>query len=317
MTINNDNRSERDEERRVDERRQEAKRQNRLKAEREPMRTFEAKLSEKTADEVQKSQSQFAKQLKDSKKSKEEKQGLLDKIIGVAKDKNKELDQAHVDQVRHQEEHHQEEQEFLKEDNQKYEERLDDKSESTSKAKTSEKGETSRKEGEISNEGYRRVAEKSEGDGGSSSGGFAGSDGSAGEGQSHLGKERDSSQNQQKGQSLNDFKKATVKAIRERLGSGAQGFDRNARDFSEQDLSEIITSVEFGLNDSGQEEFVVQLSDEYFDGLKVATERTKDGVVLRFFCPNRAVKSTFLKQRPLVHMRLKKKGIKVLRIDVV
>ena len=97
----------------------------------------------------------------------------------------------------------------------------------------------------------------------------------------------------------------------------AGGFQKDARNFTREDIDEIVSSVQLGFNEHGEEEFSVQLTDRYYDGLKVAATRTKEGVVIKFICPNASVRSTFIKCRPQLYLQFKGKGIGVVRIDII
>ena len=98
---------------------------------------------------------------------------------------------------------------------------------------------------------------------------------------------------------------------------GQGGFQQNAKPFSPKDLDEIVSAVQIGFNEQGEQEFSIQLSDKYYEGLKVTATRTPEGVIVKFECPNVSVRSTFLKCRPQLYLQFKAKKIAVLRIDVV
>lgn len=311
MEIDNRN-VDREEERTTERKKDESRQSLERKMKYEPMKTFEAKLSEKSAHEMS-SKDSLLRDAHNLKKSKDEKESIFNKIMGVVKDGDGEgeKDKAKVASVHEQVEHEFEdsktnelvESEFeIKED--------DDKTENTEKA--------DKKDGEISDEGHKRVAEKNEGDG---AGGFGGgSQGQSGGGDSGQGGFHSGTGNQSQDDAVNFSDPAIVagkvSGIRKQSGTG-MGFQGNARNFSQKNLDEIVSSVQLGLNSSGEEEFTVELNDEYFNGLTVMATRTAEGVVLKFKCPNVEVRSTFLRFRPKVYAQFKAKSISVKRIEVV
>lgn len=303
-----DNRDiDREEERQVERKKDENRRKLEQKMKYEPMKTFEAKLSEKSAGE-QASKESALRDAHHQKKSKEEKDGLLNKIIGTVKDKGMEQDKSKVAAVHKQEEHEAEDK--------KSEKLLDAEFEVDEEDKTESQQKTDQKKGEVSEDGYRRVSEKDQqGEGGS--GGFGSGEEGFSDGEQGFG----SGSNPQDKDQLS---KGKFSEIHGKVGGikkgkfGQGGFNRGAKNFSKQNLDEIVSSVELGLNELGQEEFAVELTDEYFDGLRVSAVREEGGeVVLKFECPNIQVRSTFLKQRPQVHARLKAQGIQVKRVEVL
>ncbi|EKD50588.1 MAG: hypothetical protein ACD_62C00494G0003 [uncultured bacterium] len=306
-----DNRVDRHEERRTEEKRTEERRQIEKKLQQEPMRTFEAKLSEKTAQELQGKES-VAKHMHDLKKSKEDKQSLLDRILGVIKDKSQENEKSRVNAAHRQgkdEQRKETKKRIVEEDFKAKQTREDDKGSSQK---------TQKKEGEVSQEGHKRVAEKEEGDGGGGFGQGGGRDSQSGErsfdqgAQSKFGEDH-----KQAEQTKQDAVKGFVGQVREQSRFSSGGFQRGARNFTQQNLDEIVSAVQLGVNEKGEEEFSVELTDDYFEGLKIMATRTEQGVVVKFICPNVSVRSTFLKCRPQVYQQLRSKQIEVFRVDVV
>lgn len=304
-----DKQSDRHEERRTDEKKTEARRNLEKKMQTEPMKTFEAKLAEKAAHEITSKES-IQRQTMDQKQTKEEKQSLMDKILGVAGEKAQEEKKARVGAVHREGERHFEEEKSKRHADADFDVH-----------KTKEEGDpgrTQKKGGEHSAEGHKRVAEKEDdqssgGSGGSGREGFADAEQSG---------QQSSSSNSR--QDARAFKQKIVQHERDRLsailksrGFGSGGFTSDARDFTSHDLDEIVSAVELGVNEHGEQEFSVQLTDDYFDGLKLQATRTDAGVVIKFVCSNVGVRSTFLKFRPKIYRHFKAKGISVQRIDVV
>jgi len=304
MEIDNKN-VDREEERRSDRKRQDQRNQQEKQMQKQGMKTFEAKLSEKTASEI--TQKETAKQnWHDSKKSKQDKQNLLEKIIGVAKEKTEDDGKTRVKSV-------------MKHEEEKKEDTKDDAKQADAKhdQKTELKSDAPEKKGEVAEDGHKRVAEKEEQDGGSGSsgGGSAGADTESGKQSSTFGYGA-GSEDSEKNYDEVAMSQEKVNPV-SKMGESGGGFDADARGFEEKDLDEIVAHVELSLNEDGEESFTVELSDAYFDGLTIQTTRTDEGVVLRFICPNISVRSTFLKQRPKVYKHLMSVEIDVCRIEIV
>jgi len=287
---------------------QEKKAQNRRDLEKkmqyEPMKTFEAKLAEKTAHEITTKESQIHKQ--QELKSKEEKQSLVDKLIGEASKQTSEEQHQKVAAIRKEAEEESKKSDKSKTDTE-YEAKKGEKSESS---KTTEN-----KKGEVSSEGYMRVAEKEDDQGGAGGGGMESDNSGQDSGEYESGQRLD-----KKDKFASDLQKSN-KAVNRATGTsrsfGTGTFDAEARDFDQQNLDEIVSSVQLGINEEGDEEFSVQLSDEYFDGVTVQATRTDEGVILKFICPNITVRSTFIKFRVKVYAHFKRKDIDIHRIDVI
>ncbi|MBF0104881.1 MAG: hypothetical protein HQM16_06095 [Deltaproteobacteria bacterium] len=368
MVIENNPDVDRHEERRLDEKKTENRRDNEKRLQNQPMRTFEAKLAEKTAHEIT-SKDSALRQAHDQKTSKKEQQSLLDKIIGTVKAKDTEKEKVKPDAVAKEViEEYEEQGQRTKErfnaalkhlghkDGRRLEEKsleekdmeekaLDEKAldeKALDEKALGEKDQLQRQEkavekvrsdkrdsdddhvedkdsknSEQSAEGHKRVAEKTEEQGGGQSGGGQGGSygdekGQGGFGQQSGGQDRE----KHAALTLKGSFKDRVSGIK-KMGGGSRGFQRDARDFASDNLDEIVTSVQLNVNEAGETEFSVELSDEYFEGLKVVATRTAGGVVLKFVCPNTQVLSTFLKFRTKVYERFMQKNISVLRIDVV
>jgi hypothetical protein len=308
-----------DEERRI----QQSREQNRVTQERkrasEPMRTFEAKLSEKASHEAGLKDS-AARQSRQQQKDTEERESLIEKIIGAASSKEDEdaahaTDKARVSGKKFEDEHDSSRREA------EYEDRVarhSDDLDGTTDKKSSTSGD--KKKSEVSEEGYRRVAEKQDdGEAGGFGGGMGGDAGGHGAGSGTQGGGSgfgSGGQNPKENLFAKDLMaRQALQPVRKGSDSG-RGFQQNAKPFTPRDLDGIVSKVEVGLKGDGEEFFSVELSDRYFDGLKLKAVRTEQGVVVKFLCPNVSVRSTFLKYRPAVIARLKEKGIAVFRVDV-
>lgn len=309
-----------DEERRI----QHSREQNRVAEQRkraaEPMRTFEAKLSEKASHETALKDA-AARESRQQKSDADEHESLIERILGATskgKEEETATDHARVQKTiyedgREESRHETDYRRRLTEDKK-------DVAEGDEKKPASSAGD---KKSEVAEDGHRRVVEKQDDGETGSFGGGAG--GGGGEGQSEGG----SSSHSQGGSGFGSdsrrdggmFAKDLVKRMALtpiKKGSDAgRGFQQNPRTFAAKDLDEIVSKVEVGVHGGEGDFFSVELTDAYFSGLQVRAVRESDGVVLRFSCPNVAVRSTFLKYRTALVARFKEKGIAVSRIDVV
>jgi hypothetical protein len=303
-------RADRDEERRSENKRQDTRRTMEKRMQSEPMKTFESKLSEKAAQE-QDAKKTVSRHLHDLKKSKEEKQSMLDRILGVAKDKAQETEKSRVNAThKHAQKQEKEEvgKKVVKEDFKSKQAKESEKEEGTQKME--------KKEGEQSAEGHKRVAEKSESEDGGGGGFGESSEGESGAGDQSLGN-RNQSGSDSDGKNAFSTENLNQGKVGQQSSFSSGGFQQNAKSFSERDLDEIVSQVNIGMNERGEEEFTVELTDEYFEGLSIQATRTEEGVVVRFVCPNVGVRSTFLKYRPQVYQHLRNKHVNVYRIDIV
>jgi hypothetical protein len=299
-----DNRIDREEEKRIERKKQENRHQLESKMQKEGMKTFEAKLSEKSAKEVTDHEQKNLMQEHGKEKSQTEQQSAVDKIISKATQETDEQSQAKQTAVTHQnEDKFADKQERIKE---KHFEPKKDSDEARSQ-NVDKKG-----SGELSSEGHKRVAEKEDGQGGGSGSGSQNMSDDSSD-QSGYGKDKDSS----KDGALEGQDSSYALKFKRFDGSNLEGgFDPSARNFEQQDLDEIVSQVEYGVNELGEQHFTVSLNDEYYDGLKVSALRTDEGVVVQFACPNVAVRSTFLKYRMKLYKHFAVKDIDVFRIDV-
>lgn len=322
MVIDNTREADKREERQLEEKKAENRRDVEKRMQQQPMKTFEAKLAEKTAHEMTSKESAF-RQAHDQKTNKKEQQSLLDKIIGTVKSKETEKEKTKTPVIPHEveEEGKEEKEQRLAERSRFGEKKAVKERASDKKAATENVDVKDSKKGERSSEGHKRVTDKTEEQGEQSSGGSGGGQGSGSDsnGQSGFSFDQQSKNQGKENQFFQKKGKLFNKKIAEakKAGGDQKGFQRDARGFSVKDLDEIVASVQLGINEQGEEEFSVELSDEYFDGLKVTATNTEEGVVLKFVCPNSQVLSTFLKYRPKVYARFKAKGISIVRIDVV
>lgn len=282
----------RDEARRSENRRSAERKESNQKASAQDFAgRYQARLKTK---ESQESQSRDADQ---SKKEGE----LLGRLISVFKSKEDAKDQDHRETAK-------------KEDSKK--EKFQDES-TESRFKT------------VADDGHARIASKQgsqEGGGGAgggtsgqSSGGQTGSQsGSRGEG----GFSGSGKQGEKKGHAGGArFSKAPIGSFSVgRVGKNSNdrdGKSGNQSQFSEKVLDEIVESVRVTVNDHMETEMEINLSHDYFSGLKIRAHQSSQGVVLTFICPNRSVKDIFLVNRVKIYQRLKEKKISVSRIEVI
>jgi hypothetical protein len=316
--IDNNNRSDNDEQRRIQRTRENNRKDLERKLANEPAKTFEAKMSAKASREKDLKQQSQARQKGGDRKKKagEEDESLIAHFLGAARESGAEEAQGRVDRLRGQTQHDDFEQhakdEFGKDDTEAHE----SKDTKTTTAKTDKGGKT-----EVSGESHKRVegqASQGGGEGGTGQGSSQGQDGGGQQGFG-AGTGRDGSQNKQAALAGKNAagKPGTVFAVKQ-TGTGSQGrFQQQAPAFTRKDLDDIVASVELSVASGGNDQLTVQLENTYYDGLKIQAERTDQGVILRFICPNTSVRSTFVKYRPQVYDHLKAKGVKVFRIDVV
>lgn len=302
----NDNRDiDRQEERSLDRKKTEAKHELERKQREEPMRTFEAKLAEKTAHEVNTKDSALY-QAKQQGKSKEEKQSLLDKIISVSQDVTGEEDHARLAQLNKRGEEENFDKKEHRADDHEFEDKKTEDHEFTQAEQKKDSGQAA--------DGHKRVTERYQ-DQGNSGGSGGGAGQNSQQGGSSFGGQSSDSGTDQGGKRTFLSANSRVQGIA-KSGAGG-GFNKGARNFSKQNLDEIVKTVQLGFNDKGEQEFSVELGDDYFNGLKVVATRSAEGVILKFVCPNVDVRSTFLKFRPNVYAHFKVNSVAVHRIDVV
>lgn len=330
MRINDDNRDDD----KIAEQRETARKDQQRKQAQKPVATFEAKLSEKTTHDhaMQNSDVHRTFVLKEAKK---EKLSIIDKLIQETKPKEaeerkrpatttvkpkteKKTDfETEAEELRRKS-GEAEPDETDNVDRSGEDAEVDESEESTGHEKTSEK------EGEVSSEGHKRVAEKQEG--GSGEGGTGGGGGGQSQGES-FGSQQGFGSGGGDSDERRDDKSAygavahaasmqTAGALAGRF-SGGGSFQQKSRPFKSENLDGIVSKVQVGLNENQEEFFSVDLNDAYFEGLKVQALKTPQGVVLKFVCPNLAVRSTFIRERPKLYEHLRAKNVSVFRIDIV
>jgi hypothetical protein len=323
----NDN-SNRDDQR-VEQDKQKARKDLERRQQQRPMETFEAKLSEKAAHDVASKQSD-ATRFRLQKEIKKEKQSIIEKLIKGAKPSTADEKRAPEEgrQARHAKSARRTpfEEETVRKDPLQPAETVDGREEAAfvedeaAPSETQEEG----KEGEVAEDGHKRVAEKGREDSGSGTGGGGGGQESGqmmqdqGGGQG-FGSGREGTGGERK-QGFTLDRDGAVGGVRGAAGSrghGAGGFQNSQRAFTPKNIDDIVANVQVGVNEKGEEVFAVTLEDLYFDGLKLQATRTPQGVVLKFVCPNISVRNTFIRERPLIYERLKAKNISVFRIDIV
>lgn len=303
----------REEEQRAEQRRTNAQEDTKRQHKTDLTKTFEAKLSEKSALQEGQKTSQ-AKANQDLRQAREDQKRIFEKVMkSDAKGKASNDHETKVRQMRAESE-----EEFKENGKNIFDHEVNEQSDNKQADRAHEKKtmQTPEKKGGVSEEGHRRVAEKQDSEGGSSGGGGAGGNSGFGsesfESKSGTGAfDQDQSQNV-KDHFANEFFSSVPTG-----GFLHQGFQKNAKSFTAQDLDEIISAVAVGLTSSGEDFFSVELSDHYFEGLKLEALKTNEGIVLKFHCPNLSVRSTFLRDRPQLYVHLKEKNISVFRIDVI
>lgn len=306
MAIDNDNSDY--EAKRIEQRRALEKQQAKAQQERDPLRSFEAKLSkesvreEATRDRLSKSQAEL-------KKAVEEKGAVLKKILG---DK---ADESIADLTSKAKQH---EQAFLQQKSlkgkvldEKIENKAEEQDEDDHKTEIHEKQHQETQETEESQPKVLAVIdEDANSDGQSFGGGGGDSDDASGD------------------QAQSD---AEIELLAQSLGQGTKSIASAAAggaDFSQsfsqkqssllmpEDLDHMVSQVEHHLSLSGDEVFAVQLTHDFFEGLKIETKRTAQGVVLTFICPNILVRTEMQRQKDKILKRLSDKNIQVQEVQL-
>lgn len=98
------------------------------------------------------------------------------------------------------------------------------------------------------------------------------------------------------------------------FGGGAglsQEFGSSASGFSEDDFDQLIAQVQHSFLGNGDELFSVQLKNDFFDGLKIEAQRLPTGVVLTLVCPNVLVRTQLAKTKDEILKRFAAKNIQV------
>lgn len=310
VNIDNDNRNE---EKRIEEQRQNSRRESEKRKQVEPMRTFEAKLSEKAALEKGRQNTQ-TKANKELKQEIDKKQKFLTKVFGSENKSTSSLDvNAKIQEMRLKDGDGEDQK--LKN---KFSNKLDESKDADGLQQKKDSQKAEQKKG-VSDEGHRRVAEK-QGDEGSAGFGRGGQEAFAGDDSqgSSFGSDADSQSDSNK--NWQQFVSGRGGSASKRVSTSTSfqgGFQKEARDFDRKNLDEIVTAIATGTNAFGEEFLTVEMSDQYFEGLKLKATRTPEGVVVTFHCPNLAVRSTFIKSRHQIYIHLKSKNVSVFRIDVV
>ena len=233
MEIDNQNR---EEEQRIEQQRTSAQENAKRQHKTDLTKTFEAKLSEKSALQEGQKTSQ-AKANQELKQAKEDQKRIFEKVMGSdAKNQISKDHETKVQQMRIKSEEEFKENEkniFDHEVNEQWDNKQADKTHAQKAMQTSEK------KGEVSEEGHRRVAEKqdseNEGSGGGSDTG----------GNQDFGSESSDSQSDTGtfGQNQSQNVKGNINEFFSSVPTGnfsQQGFQRNAKPFTEQDLDEIV-----------------------------------------------------------------------------
>ncbi len=296
MPIDNDNSDY--EAKRAEQRRQIEKQQIKAQQERDPLRSFEAKLSTQAAKEEAARES-LKKTDREVKKMLEDKGDFLRKVLGE-KDVNSAADlQARA--KRHEQEFAKQKGLIARDLGEKIQEKRDDRK------KTDSQHESETDDAQNTAEGHKKVVEIETHDDGSAGQGFSGGGGDSqdsndrgfdsGAGDSAFGKP-----DQTDGLNVKAFAEA----------GDFSGSDGGAQfSFSREDLDQIVASIQHNFLANGEEVFAVQLTNEFYDGLKIEATRTERGVVLTFLCPNVLVRTQMLRQKDAIRARFADKQIQV------
>lgn len=303
MAIDNDN-SDNYEARRNEQRRLLEKQQAKAQQEQNPMKSFEAKLSKQASQEAAAKHS-MVKSEQDLKRETEQKGEFLKKILGSdASDSKADL---HAKARHHEEAFAQQKTLEKKDKDHTLENKLDEKE------KREQKTEGDKKSSDVSAEGHKKVGqiekdgdnEKGSGMGGQNSS-SGGEESSGGESKSH-----DQSGSQKQFQNPVFVQGTLQKDFQDSAGDGS---DSERREM--QELDEIVASVQHAFLENGEEVFAVQMTNEFFEGLRIEAKRQASGVVLTFLCPNVLVRSQMTKLKSKVLKRFEEKNIQVLEVKI-
>ncbi len=306
MSIDNDNSDY--EAKRAEQRRILEKQNAKAAQEKDPMRSFEAKLSkesvreEATRDSLRKSQQEL-------KKTVEENAAVLKKILG---DKTGDSAADLATKAKHHE------QAFLQQKGlkgkvleEKIEEKSDEQDDEDNKLETTNK-QNEAKDVEHTDQKVLGIIDEESGSEGQS---FGGSGGGASAGDSN---ESGSGADDAELQAL--FGGSLVPGQLATGASGAdlsQGFGSSGSNFlSPEDLDQIVASVQHQINQNGHEVFTVKLNNDFFEGLQIETRRTPQGIVLTLICPNVLVRTEMLRHKKDILKRFAEKQIQVQEVEL-
>lgn len=305
MGIDNDNSDY--EAKRAEQRRILEKQNAKALQEKDPLRSFEAKLSKESVRE-EATRDSLRKSHQELKKSVEEQASVLKKILG-----DKASDSA-ADLATKAKQH---EQAFLQQKGlkskvmeEKVEEKTDEQEEDDSKLKTSNR-ESETKDVDHTEKKVLGIIDEESGNQGESFGGGSSSGGDASD--SGTGAEQDAELQALLSGSLQPRQMATASSgadFSESFGSN----DSNL--LTPEDLDQIVASVQHQINHNGQEVFSVKLNNDFFEGLQIETRRTPQGIVLTLICPNVLVRTEMMRYKKDILKRFAEKQIQVQEVEL-
>lgn len=247
------------------------------------------------------------KELKDQQTGNKEEgeEGLLDKIVQSLRGQNQSND--------HMSSKSKEDKELdkLKEDEDDKEISEEDNKENPVEKKQSDKvhfkaeQEHDQDDGESGQQGSGRDRDGDEGDGGREQGGEQ--EGSFGGGFDHQ------YSAPKKGKPKKVF---TIREIERNVFSRPVSSKQDHGGLTENLLDEIVENIQLGFKHQKVDSMKIDLSEDVFDGLSFSLESSREGMILTFICPSRTIRDTFVLQRSRIYAALRKKKIKVARIDI-
>lgn len=311
MPIDNDNSDY--EAKRIEQRRQLEKQQAKALQEKDPLRSFEAKLSKDSVRE-EASRESLKKAEKDLKKSMEDKGFLLKKILGSegqehsidlshrAKEHEKAFLQQKALKGKFGEEKIEEQSDNQDVDNDKHETETQDRQHKTSLENL---------ENEHAQNDQKILGVLHQGSGGSEGGSSGGENFGGG---ANNQEKREQSKSHMESLSNEDASSTQgVKSAPIQASTSSQGFGSGSGQklFKDEDINEWVGLIQHGLLSNGEEMFKVTLNHDLFSGLSVETRRSPQGVILTFYCPNALIRSEMKKQHEAILKRFAEKNIQV------
>lgn len=306
MGIDNDNSDY--EAKRAEQRRILEKQNAKAAQEKDPMRSFEAKLTKENVRE-EAARDTLRKSQQELKKTVEEKAAVLKKILG-----DKAGDSA-ADLTTKAKQH---EQAFLQQKNLKskmLEEKIAEKTEeqdeedslfenSDKKTEAKDVDHTEKKVLGIIDEEGNAEGQSFGGSGGSSAGDSSGSD---------SGGEHDADLQALLGETL----APNSIAVSTNASDLSKGFGAGGSNLlTPEDLDHMVASVQHQIQQNGDEIFTVKLSNDFFEGLQIETRRTPNGIVLTLICPNVLVRTEMIRYKKDILKRFAEKQIQVQEVEL-
>lgn len=111
---------------------------------------------------------------------------------------------------------------------------------------------------------------------------------------------------------IEKMKIASVKSSHRHQSSGEQRFT-----LSSELIESMVDMMMLNIDEDGEKVLEVQLSDKYYDGVKLRFTPVNRVIELTIVCPNSRVKNTFLMNRSSLMVNLEKKNIKITKINVI